>query len=618
LRDGVNMRISLKLSIFFLCVSIIPLISSVLISQVTTEQIITNRVSNQLESIASIQKTRINSLIHHTQDKLKLMANESRMASLLANFTEINETNGDITEIDSIVQNFKISLRTITEISVINLMGKVLVSTNSTSINRTVLGEGYFNIGMNETLLFDFFHGYNKELIIRHVMPIINSSTTYGVLVITEGVGEFLNLVQDYSGLGKTGETVIAKRNLVGDALFLTPLKFDVNASLKRTVSKNDLNTPITQALLKNEGFLTEGEDYRHIPVLATTRYIEATDWGVVVKIDREEAYRAFVTIRNNGVTSLAALCIIIIILTYYFTQSLTKPISKLTLTAKEISKGNLTKRAIIHSQDEIGDLARSFNIMTDSLIEVTKTLELRVKERTAELLKSNTELEQFAYIASHDLQEPLRTISRFMELLSLRYKDKLDSNAVEFINFAIEGAIRMQQLIDDLLEYSRVGTRGKAFVYTNLTEVLENTISNMQLTIGEEGATIVYSSLPSINVDPLQISQLFQNLIGNSIKFRSQEPPHISITSTSTQKSYVIKFKDNGIGIESEYFNRIFQVFQRLHTTKEYPGTGIGLAICQKIVERHDGKIWVESELGKGSIFFIELPIKEGANDDS
>lgn len=612
------MRISLKLSIFFLCVAIIPLISSVLISQVSTEQIITNRVSNQLESIASIQKTRINSLIYHTQDKLQLMTNESRIAYLLANLTVFNETKSDITELNSIIHNSNTSLKTIAEISVINLMGKVLVSTNTTNINNTALGEEYITIGMEESLLFDFFHGYKNELFTRHVIPIVNSSTTYGVLVITEGVGEFLNLVQDYSGLGKTGETVIAKRNLAGDALFLTPLKFDVNASLKRTVSKNDLKTPITQALLKNEGLLTEGDDYRNIPVLATTRYIEATDWGVVVKMDKEEAYRAFVTIRNNGVTSLAALCIIIIILTYYFTHSLTKPISKLTLTANEISKGNLTKRAIINSQDEIGDLARSFNIMTESLIEATKTLEQRVKERTAELLKSNTELEQFAYIASHDLQEPLRTISRFMELLSLKYQDKLDSNAVEFINFAVEGAIKMQQLIDDLLEYSRVGTRGKAFVYTNLTEVLENTISNMQLTIGEEGATIVYSSLPSINVDPLQISQLFQNLIGNSIKFRSQELPHISITSTSTQKSHVIKFKDNGIGIESEYFNRIFQVFQRLHTTKEYPGTGIGLAICQKIVERHDGKIWVESELGKGSIFFIELPIKEGANNDS
>ena len=612
------MRISLKLSIFFLCVSIIPLISSVIISQVSTEQIITNRVYNQLESIASIQKTRINSLIHHTQDKLKLMTNESRIAYLLANLTELNGTNGDIAELDSIIQNLNTSIDTITEISVINLMGKVLVSTNNTNINNTVLGEGYINIGMEESLLFDFFYGYNNELLTRHVMPIVNRSTTFGVLVITESVGEFLNLVQDYSGLGETGETVIAKRNLAGDALFLTPLKFDANASLKRTVSKSDTNTPITQALLKNEGFLTEGDDYRNIPVLATTRYIEATDWGVVVKMDKEEAYRTFVTIRNNGVTSLAVLCIIILIFSYYFTLSLTKPISSLTLTANEISKGNLTKRADVNSQDEIGDLAKSFNIMTESLIEATKTLERRVKERTDELLKSNTELEQFAYIASHDLQEPLRTISRFMELLSLKYSKRLDSNAIEFINFAVEGALRMQQLIDDLLEYSRVGTHGRPFVYTNLTEILDNTISNMQLTIGEADATIVYDSLPSINVDPLQISQLFQNLIGNSIKFCSQKPPHIHITSTSNRKSHVIKVEDNGIGIEVEYFNRIFQVFQRLHTTKDYPGTGIGLAICKKIVERHDGRIWVESELAKGSSFFIEIPIKEGESYDS
>lgn len=611
------MKISQKLVLFFLSVGILPIVLEALLIQNSTEQIITINVSDHLESIASIQKTRIHSLIDETQERMKFLTDEYNIANHLASFIESNETTQDLRNITTIINSISSSIETITEVSTFNMLGKNIASTDSSKINSSALNEPFFNLGKEKSFLFDFFHEEDYSLVSRHSMPIINGSIVYGVLVITEVTNDFLTLVLDYSGLGESGETVIAKRDTNGDALFLTPLKFDENASLTRTISKSDLEIPMTQALLKEEKFFTKAIDYRSVPVLATTRYINTTDWGVVVKIDKKEAFAPIETLRYQLFISSLFLVGLILGLTYYFTYSITKPIAVLISSVNIIAQGNLNHKAEITSQDEIGELSKSFNLMTESLIESTVNLERIVEERTRELEQSNAELEQFAYIASHDLQEPLRTISRFLELLSLKYHDQIDLKASEFIDFAIEGAVRMQQQIEDLLEYSRVGTRGKSFEKTDLADVLEQALLNLQITIGEENATITYDKLPVLKIDSIQFLQLFQNLIGNSIKFRKDVPPLIHISSKTTSKSHMISITDNGIGIDKSYFARIFQIFQRLHTTKEYPGTGIGLAICKRIVERHNGRIWVESALEKGSTFYIELPKEEGDNFD-
>jgi len=223
------------------------------------------------------------------------------------------------------------------------------------------------------------------------------------------------------------------------------------------------------------------------------------------------------------------------------------------------------------------------------------------------DLLRSNKDLEQFAYVASHDLQEPLRMVSSFTQLLSQRYTDKLDKNAQEFIQFAVDGAARMQVLINDLLTYSRVQTRGKEFSNVDMHSVLGNVINYLQLRIQEKNALVTNDELPSIYADEGQMIQLLQNLVGNALKF-SGKMPVIHITSKEEKDYFVFSVKDNGIGIEPQYFNRIFQIFQRLHPKEEYSGTGIGLAICKRIVERHGGQIWVESELGLGTTFYFTI----------
>jgi PAS domain S-box-containing protein len=237
--------------------------------------------------------------------------------------------------------------------------------------------------------------------------------------------------------------------------------------------------------------------------------------------------------------------------------------------------------------------------------------LEELVLQRTEALARSNRDLEQFAYVASHDLQEPLRAVAGFAGLLQQRYQGKLDEKADSYISLAIDGATRMQTLIGDLLSYSRVGTKGKAMEPTDARRSVQDALTNLQASIGESGAVIQVDPLPTVWADAVQLTQLFQNLIANAIKFHSDRPPEIQVGARREQDAWRFWVRDNGIGIEPQYAERIFLIFQRLHTRKTYPGTGIGLAICKKIVECYRGSIWVESQPGQGSTFYFTLPDK-------
>jgi PAS domain S-box-containing protein len=245
--------------------------------------------------------------------------------------------------------------------------------------------------------------------------------------------------------------------------------------------------------------------------------------------------------------------------------------------------------------------------------IEVTerKQAEAILAQRSTELARSNAELEQLAYVASHDLQEPLRMVASYLQLLAQRYKNRLDADADEFIGFAVDGARRMQALIEDLLAFSRVGTKAKPLQPTASAAVVETAVSSLRVAIDESGARIQCDALPVVLGDAVQLTQLFQNLIGNAIKFRRENAPEIHIGAEREDGFWRFSLRDNGIGISPEYFERIFVMFQRLHGRREYSGTGIGLAICKKIVERHGGQIWVESSPGAGSTFKFTLPVE-------
>jgi signal transduction histidine kinase len=244
------------------------------------------------------------------------------------------------------------------------------------------------------------------------------------------------------------------------------------------------------------------------------------------------------------------------------------------------------------------------------SLDEVRST-KTDLEQKSQELIRSNDDLKEFAYAVSHDLQEPLRVVAGFVQLLGKRYKGRFDRNADDFIEYTVEGVKRMQLMIKDLLEYSQVGTKSKAFRPTDCSSVVRQAVANLKAAVEESRAAVTFDNLPTIMADEMQMIRLFQNLIGNAIKFKDGGTPEVRISAEKKEDYWIFSVRDNGIGMDPKYLDKIFAVFQRLHTREDYAGTGIGLAVCKKIVERHGGRIWVESEPGRGSTFFFTLPCK-------
>ncbi len=276
-----------------------------------------------------------------------------------------------------------------------------------------------------------------------------------------------------------------------------------------------------------------------------------------------------------------------------------------------------VTKRAMIKwvMETVVPVSYRGRRATLGNLMDITerKQAEETLQQMVGKIGRSNAELEQFAYVVSHDLQEPLRMVASYTQLLARRYHDKLDTDANDFIDYAVDGARRMRVLLNDLLDYSRLGTQGKPFKPTNYGDVFNQAVTNLKVAIEESGASVTHDYLPTLIADEGQIVRLFQNLISNAIKFCTQESPRIHVSAEAKSGVWVFSVSDNGIGIDPQHVQNIFEMFKRLHTREEYSGTGMGLAICRKIVERHGGHIWVDSQPGKGSIFYFTIPVTGG-----
>ncbi len=303
------------------------------------------------------------------------------------------------------------------------------------------------------------------------------------------------------------------------------------------------------------------------------------------------------------------------LVLAITVSRGIQKGLNEILLSARSVTKGDYSRKATAFSQDEIGKLANNFNKMAEELErlekenrEVNSSLEKKVRLRTAEMESKNKELEQFAYVASHDLQEPLRTISGFVELLQKQYRGKFDANADKLLGYISNASDRMKVLIKDLLDYSRIG-REKKIRQVDCNNLLAEVLADLDQIIKESGATIRTEPLPVIHAYPTELKLLFQNLITNSIKFHKPGlTPVVAIRSEKENGHWKFSVRDNGIGIDRQFADRIFIIFQRLHNRSQYEGSGIGLAHCKKIAELHGGNIWVESEPGEGSRFFFTI----------
>lgn len=425
-----------------------------------------------------------------------------------------------------------------------------------------------------------------------------------------------------FPGIGETGELLLARQD--GDEItFLLTLRHAGLGGREPIISGSELAEPMRRALAGESGTVI-GLDYRGETVLAAYQPVAMLDVGIVAKIDLVEIRAPF--IRTGLVAAGGALAIIalggtlILLGVNPLIQRLERRTEELS-TAYDRLTGEISER--VEAEDALRELAR--------------TLEQRVTKRTAELAasrtaalnmmqdaeesrdnlarmatelaRSNADLEQFAYVASHDLQEPLRMISSFTQLLAEEYHGKLDADADDFIDFACDGARRMQQMIQDLLDYSRIGRCETAYEATDTGAVVGEVLDALCVTIAESGAVINQHSLPTVRADHTQLARVFQNLLGNAMKFRSNGKPEIDIGAEHRDHEWMFWVRDNGPGIDPQYAERIFMIFQQLQSQSVHGGTGIGLAICKRIVERDGGRIWVESAPGKGSTFYFTIP---------
>jgi len=523
--------------------------------------------------------------------------------------------------------------------------GVIVVSSDESLEGKYRESEPFFVEGKARTYVGKVSYSLSEGGAVMHISTPIHDERgeVIGVLAGRADPAEMTEIMRAAAGVTASEDAYLVNTS----RFFVTEPRFGEGFALKKAI-----HTKGAEACLEQGDGMGMYEGYRGVPVLGTYRWLPERELCILTELDQAEASAPIVALRNSTFAAGAAMVLCAASLGVIFTRTITGPVLQLVKATEEIGAGNLNYRIEATGRDEIGQLAAAFNDMTGKLKQAEGELrkhrghleelveeraaklkrtngdleaEIVERKRAAEQLKrtmadlqhSNKELEEFAYVASHDLQEPLRMVSSYTQLLARRYQDQLDQDAHEFIGYAVDGAERMRRLINDLLTYSRVGTRGKPFGKTDCQQALQDTLANLQTAIDETDATVTHDQLPTVLADASQLIQVFQNLVSNAIKFRGQAPPAIHIGAQRQDGEWVFSVRDNGIGIEPQYYERIFVIFQRLHPGDEYPGTGIGLAISKRIVERHGGRIWVESELGEGATFYFAIPDKEVGKDE-
>ncbi|MDG2125058.1 MAG: ATP-binding protein [Verrucomicrobiales bacterium] len=591
------MNIRAKFRTVSICVVLVLVATVWAVYQVAAEEV-TRKIFNHMALVADLQQDRMENALERNFERLEQVSARRELQEDLVRFVE-DSVEDSRDKVNVILRDARLAVGSTLEVAIVSEGGKVLGSSNLDNIDSNVEGETFFKSRPEDGRGVSFEK--DEEGLLRVVLsePIASEEDgVLGLIVIKSDGAGILTAMESEDGGNQSLETLLVQRGKDGEAEVLTPLKFEWKQP----------GMPLRNVVKGIERTYENAPDYRGEPVLAVTKYFPDLGLGFVVKIDRADAFRGLHRIRNYSLVALVVALVVLEVVFLAIGQSIVKPIQRVTETATKISEGDLSRRVEVVSSDEIGELARDFNKMTEALAELNAGLERKVDERTAELERSNGELKQFAYVASHDLKEPLRMVASYLQLLERRCGEAVGDEGKEFIGFAVDGAKRMQGLIDALLEYSRVGTKTKVLEQVELVEVFGTVKQNLKVAVEESGAVLTCGELPAVEGDAVQLVQLVQNLAANAIKFCGDRVPEVHVSSEKSGGMLKVRVEDNGIGIKADHIERIFMIFQRLHTREEYEGTGIGLAVCKKIVERHGGTLWVESVEGEGSTFCFTL----------
>ncbi|MGQ0536531.1 MAG: sensor histidine kinase [Methanobacteriota archaeon] len=715
------MKINAKLLLVLVSVSIVPLAVVGAATYFITERALEDAISRELATVAEGAERDVEGFLAGRLDETGTFATRLRLRQDLREFTA-NGTPAARASVQAII-DAAVQGPGLVAVTVVDPEARAVATTRETPPEAALLAASRRGPG-DVAAVVGISAPAPGATAVATSAPLLLDGTFLGWALLESDVAPMLTRVGSAAGLGPR-EIVLVVRDETGALKYLLPVALQGEPAVVAP------GTPLAAALSGDEQVLRESETADGVAVLAATRSVDPPGFALVARVPRAVAFAPIRDLQVLLAAVVAGLSMGVVLLALVFAWTFTRPVLDLTEAATAVAAGDLGRRATVATSDELGDLARTMNRMTDQLVRSRLELEARfwvlfesapdatvivdgdgrivrvnrkfhelfgydtaelegrrvealvpeglraahvghregfvgepraremgvgldlaaVKkdgtvfpveialaphegprgflvmaavrditerreaqrrlEATADALRrSNEELEQFAYVASHDLQEPLRMVASYTQLLERRYKGKLAPEADEFIAFAVDGAKRMQQLINDLLEYSRVTRKGKEPAPVAAGEALAAAQKNLALAIEESHGTVSSDPLPVIRFDHGQLVQLLQNLVGNGVKFRREGvPPRVHVSARRDDDSWVFSVSDNGIGIAAADLPKIFQVFARVNPRDRYPGTGIGLALCRKIVERHGGIIWVESEPSKGSTFFFKVP---------
>lgn len=633
--------------IVFLVISLIPALAVGVISYVNTEREITEETINKLSSLASVQEDAISIVMQNNVERLVAFTTRLQMKIELENFNRNADSNSQ-EFIQNLILGTKAQIGSIREISVLNPEGVIVASTDKEEIGVNHSNDEFFLKGRESNDVALFFRDKNQSPSLYLVGPLVLDGKLVGVAAITSDVASIYSITGIHSELSETGESYLVKRNENGDAQVITPLRFDPDAVLDTSISKEDLQSPATQALLGNERTFVDAMDYRGKSVLATTRYIEGSDLGLVVKIDKQEAFATLDNLRFFAIIAGLAGGFLIIITSFYLGHSISFPITRLRDRVVQMSKGRFDEEIdekIYGSKDhdEIAELAFHFDEMRKNVKYTNENLQQTVKEKTKELEAAITALQlnnaslqelnevlaqqkdelrkteiakqEFSAMITHELKTPLVSIVGYGSMFLNGKLGELSPNQRQKIQVMHKNAHRLTDLIQDILDVQKLelGKLPLEMTQASAKEMIDQSINSLKPNAESKNVKLANSLNHDLKLecDSGRIIQVLNNLVSNGIKF-SPANSRIDIEAKLEDHSVVFSVKDSGIGIPAEKQSKMFTKFYQVDTalTRKAGGTGLGLAICKRIVEAHKGKIWFESESGKGSIFSFSLPV--------
>ena len=612
---------------------------------------LTNEILNKLENIASVEKINIENVIEETREKIKLISTRLQLKIDLDKYNNNIDRGESLAFLNKTINTIKSAINNFEEISLYDLTGTVAASTNNSLVGKNYANDKFFIQGKSQNELSFLFRDTNNEIKSHLTGPLVLDGKLIGVATAIYNLENLLSIFQTYVGLGKTGELILVKRDDNGDALFITPSRFNSGTFLNLKVNKNETNTPIIQSLLKDEKTFTDTIDYRGIPVLAVTRYLEGVDLGLISKIDKVEAFAPLEKLEYLTIISGILVSVLVIIVSLIIGKSISNPIQKLNNASKDISQGKFDNPIrITKGSEEIKELSKQLDKMRQNIHYINNHLNEVVNERTQELEKTIAELKEkeevvetinkqlvsannelnihdniqkeFINVAAHELRTPIMPILGLSELL---YNKVVKGNNLkqetlkEHLQIILRNSYRLHKLVEAVLDVTKLESRIFKLntELVELNEFIANVVNDFEnLVKNKNNVKIIYEPNRNnkifVNADKTRLTQVISNLIDNAFKFT--QGGFIIITTRITHKEkddnndkVIVMIKDSGIGIDNEILPRLFTKF----ATKSDQGTGLGLFIVKKIVEAHDGRIWAENNSnGIGSTFYFALPI--------